>query len=85
MKYTVGIQSWVVSAAYILLHIKEDLLDPDGRLTSWNHTSKYSLCTNWKGVTCNELDRVTAISLPSANLGGSLDGVFQALDQLQEL
>ncbi|CAN1139564.1 Probable LRR receptor-like serine/threonine-protein kinase At3g47570 [Linum perenne] len=43
--------------------------DPDGFLNSWNDSSHFC---NWPGVTCNNQQRVTSLSLPNHNLAGTL-------------
>ncbi|KAM7503375.1 hypothetical protein LguiB_002279 [Lonicera macranthoides] len=48
---------------------KLSLSDPTGLLSNWNPTTSATPC-KWTGVTCNSVNSVTSLNLPSVSLSG---------------
>ncbi|KAG8366843.1 hypothetical protein BUALT_Bualt16G0010000 [Buddleja alternifolia] len=66
-----------------LFKFKDQLIDVDGRLSSWN---KHQDCCKWEGVHChNKTNHVTTLHLPGAFLEGNISDSLLELHHLSYL
>ncbi|KAH9606813.1 hypothetical protein KSS87_001123 [Heliosperma pusillum] len=68
-----------------LIVFKADIVDPHGKLSSWNEDDD-NPCNNWAGVTCNpRSNRVSELNLDGFSLSGRLGRGLLQLQSLRKL
>lgn len=71
------------AAAYWLLRVKSELIDPAGVLENWSPSSH--ICS-WNGLTCSDNQtRILGLNLSGSGLSGSLSHEFGRFTSLETL
>ncbi|KAL0299579.1 UNVERIFIED_CONTAM: Receptor-like protein EIX1 [Sesamum radiatum] len=69
-----------------LLNIKDELVDTNGRLSSWGNDENKKDCCEWRGIQChNQTNHVTRLDLASCGLQGKISGSLLELQHLRYL
>ncbi|KAL0321469.1 UNVERIFIED_CONTAM: Receptor-like protein EIX1 [Sesamum calycinum] len=69
-----------------LLNIKDELVDTNGRLSSWGNDENKKDCCEWRGIQChNQINHVTRLDLASCGLQGTISGSLLELQHLRYL